>query len=58
MPHNLCTARPDDSLLYLLFHMVDSGVRHSPVIDTRGQTAGMVSIRDVIRPLLVGIFDG
>jgi len=58
MTRHISTARPDDSLLDLVFQMVDSGVRHIPVIDTRGQTAGMVSIRDVIRPLLVGIFDG
>jgi len=58
MTRHICTARPDDPLLDVVFQMVDASVRHIPVIGADGEIGGMVSIRDVLRPLLVERFGG
>ena len=36
----------------------DTGVRHIPVIDEDSELTGMVSIRDMVRPLLVAHLGG
>jgi CBS domain-containing protein len=56
MTHHIATARPDDSLLDVVYQMIDANVRHIPVVHADGHVAGIVSIRDVIRPLLVNHF--
>lgn len=53
MTSTVVSARPDDRLLDVVFLMTDAAVRHVPVIDEHGEMSGMVSIRDVVRPLLV-----
>jgi CBS domain-containing protein len=53
MTRTVTSARPDDRLLEVVFLMTDAGVRHIPVIDENGRLTGMVSIRDMVRPLLV-----
>lgn len=53
MTRTVVSARPDDRLLDVVFLMTDAGVRHVPVIDEHGEMSGMVSIRDMVRPLLV-----
>jgi CBS domain-containing protein len=56
MTRHIATARPEDSLLDVVFQMVDASVRHIPVVDADGDVVGMVSIRDVLRPLLLNRF--
>jgi signal-transduction protein with cAMP-binding, CBS, and nucleotidyltransferase domain len=58
MTRTVVSARPDDRLLDVVFLMADAGVRHVPVIDEHGETSGMVSIRDMVRPLLVAHLGG
>jgi CBS domain-containing protein len=58
MTRTVISARPDDRLLDVVFLMTDTGVRHIPVIDEHGDISGMVSIRDMIRPLLVAHLGG
>jgi CBS domain-containing protein len=48
----LVSARPEDSLDYAAYRMLDSAVRHLPVEDGDGRIVGMVSIRDLLRPFL------
>jgi CBS domain-containing protein len=52
------SALPGDPLLDVVFLMIDALVRHVPVIGQDGDIAGMISIRDVLRPLLVDRLGG
>jgi CBS domain-containing protein len=58
MTPTIASARPDDRVLEVIFLMTDSGIRHVPVIDEHGRVEGMVSIRDLLRPLLVANLGG
>ena len=58
MTRTVVSARPDDRLLDVVFVMTDAAVRHVPVIDEHGEMSGMVSIRDMVRPLLVANLGG
>jgi CBS domain-containing protein len=58
MTRTVVSARPEDRLLDLVFLMTDAAVRHVPVIDEHGEMSGMVSIRDIVRPLLVAYLGG
>jgi CBS domain-containing protein len=58
MTRTVISARPDDRLLDVVLLMTDTGVRHVPVIDEDGEMSGMVSIRDMVRPLLVAHLGG
>jgi len=58
MTGTVVSARPDDRLLDIVFLMTDAGARHVPVIDEHGEMTGMVSIRDMVRPLLVAHLGG
>jgi len=58
MTRTVISARPDDRLLDVLFLMTDAAIRHVPVVDDHGEIAGMVSIRDMVRPLLVAHLGG
>lgn len=49
----IVAARPGDRLLDVIFLMLAEGVRHVPVVDEVGTVTGMVSVRDLLRPLLV-----
>jgi CBS domain-containing protein len=53
MTATIASARPDDRVLDVVFLMTESGIRHVPVMDENGRLEGMVSIRDLLRPLLV-----
>jgi CBS domain-containing protein len=53
MASPVIAARPEDPLLDVAFLMFDNVIRHVPVIDERGQVTGTVSVRDLLRPLLV-----
>lgn len=47
------TSRPDDTVLDVALQMLDSGARHLPVVDDLGHAQGMVSLRDLLRPLVL-----
>lgn len=46
------TARPTDPILDVAYLMLDAGIRHVPLVDEHGTLAGMLSLRDIERPLL------
>jgi CBS domain-containing protein len=45
-------AGPYDTLQDIAYQMLQSGIRHLPVQDGSGRVVGMVSIRDLLRPLI------
>jgi CBS domain-containing protein len=57
MSHDVVSLRPHDSLYDAAVDMLDLGIRHVPVLDERGAVLGMVSIRDLLRPLLTASLD-
>jgi signal-transduction protein with cAMP-binding, CBS, and nucleotidyltransferase domain len=57
MSHDIVSVRPDDTLYDAAIDMLDLGIRHVPVLDERGTLRGMVSIRDLLRPLLTASFE-
>jgi len=59
MSRNVISAQPADPLLDVVFLMLDAAVRHIPVIDDDlDQVLGVVSMRDLLQPLLVDRFGG
>lgn len=59
MSRNVVSAQPADPVLDVVFLMLDAGVRHIPVVaDDLDQLVGVVSMRDLLRPLLVDRFGG
>lgn len=56
MSISVVSVRPHDTLYDAAVDMLDLGIRHVPVMDERGRALGMVSIRDLIRPLLTASF--
>jgi CBS domain-containing protein len=46
------TARPSDPILDVAYLMLDAGIRHVPLVDEYGTVTGMLSLRDIERPLL------
>jgi len=54
----LIAVRPTDSLYDAAAQMLDYGIRHMPVADADADYSGVISIRDVLRPLLVESFGG
>lgn len=46
------TARPTDPILDVAYLMLDAGIRHVPLVDEEGTVTGMLSLRDIERPLL------
>jgi predicted transcriptional regulator len=50
MAEELITVAPGDQLLDAIHFMLDSEVRHLPVVED-GVTAGMISVRDALRAL-------
>jgi signal-transduction protein with cAMP-binding, CBS, and nucleotidyltransferase domain len=57
MSHDVVSVRPGDAVYDAAIDMLDLGFRHVPVLDERGTVLGMVSVRDLIRPLLLGVLD-
>jgi signal-transduction protein with cAMP-binding, CBS, and nucleotidyltransferase domain len=57
MSHDVVSVRPGDPIYDAAIDMLDLGFRHVPVLDDRGTVLGMVSVRDLIRPLLMGALD-
>jgi signal-transduction protein with cAMP-binding, CBS, and nucleotidyltransferase domain len=52
MSHDVVSVRPDDTFYDAAVDMLDLGIRHVPVLDERGAVLGMVSVRDLLRPLI------
>ena len=57
MSHEVVSVRPDDTLYDAAVDMLDLGIRHVPVLDERDAVLGMVSVRDLLRPLLTASLD-
>jgi CBS domain-containing protein len=52
MSSSLIAARTGDTLEDVAYEMLEGGIRHLPVMDDEGRAIGMVSVRDLLRPLL------
>jgi len=50
-PH-LIAAKPWDSLDEAAYQMLEDAIRHVPVVDGDDRVVGMISVRDLLRPLL------
>ena len=57
MSHDVVSLRPDDTLRDAAFDMLDLGFRHVPILGKKGAVLGMVSVRDLLRPLLTASID-
>jgi CBS domain-containing protein len=57
MSHDVVSLRPDDTLYDAAIDMLDLGIRHVPVLDERDELVGIVSVRDLLRPLVVASLD-
>jgi signal-transduction protein with cAMP-binding, CBS, and nucleotidyltransferase domain len=53
----IVSVRPTDTVYDAAVDMLDRGIRHVPVLDDRGEVLGMVSVRDLLRPLMTGSFE-
>ena len=47
------SARPEDTVLDVALQMLDTGTRHVPLVDALGRPSAMVSLRDLLRPLIL-----
>ncbi len=47
------TVRPEDTVLDVALEMLDAGTRHLPVVDALAHPEGMISLRDLLRPLVL-----
>lgn len=47
------SVRPEDTVLDVALQMLDAGTRHLPVVDELARPQGMVSLRDLLRPLVL-----
>jgi CBS domain-containing protein len=52
MTPRVIVARTDDRLVDVAYLMFDDVIRHVPVVDEDGYVTGIVSVRDLLRPLL------
>jgi CBS domain-containing protein len=46
-------AEPTDRVLSAVIDMIDRGIRHLPLFDDAHRCVGMVSMRDLLRPMLI-----
>jgi CBS domain-containing protein len=58
MTRYVIAARLEDPLFDVASLMLDDAVRHLPVADEHGAVVGMVSIRDLVGPLLLDALEG
>lgn len=52
MSDHVVSLQPQDCLYDAAVDMLDLGIRHVPILDEGGAVLGMVSVRDLLRPLL------
>jgi CBS domain-containing protein len=57
MSVDVVSVRPLDTLYDAAVDMLDLGIRHVAVLDEHGAVMGMVSVRDLLRPLLTASLD-
>jgi len=57
MSYDLVALRPSDAVYDAAIDMLDLGIRHVAVLDEYGTAVGMVSVRDLLRPLVVGALE-
>jgi signal-transduction protein with cAMP-binding, CBS, and nucleotidyltransferase domain len=57
MSSDVVSVRPGDAVYDAAVDMLDVGIRHVPVVDEHGTVLGMVSVRDLLRPLLLGALE-
>lgn len=53
MTSYLISARREDPIYDAAAQMLDDMIRHMPVVDGDGRIVGIVSVRDLLRPLLL-----
>jgi CBS domain-containing protein len=58
MTRYVISARLEDPLFDAASQMLDDAIRHLPVADENGTVVGMVSIRDLLGPLLLDALGG
>lgn len=54
----IVSARPEDPLFDVAGQMIDDEIRHLPILDENGAVVGMVSVRDLLRPMLLDALSG
>lgn len=52
MSTHVIAARIGDTAHDVAYQMLEHGIRHLPVVDDEGRLVGLVSIRDVLRPVV------
>lgn len=52
MNTHLVAARTSDTAHDVAYQMLEHGIRHLPILDEEGRLVGMVSIRDILRPVV------
>ena len=57
MSPDVVALRPDDAVYDAAVDMLDLGIRHVAVLDHHGTAVGMVSVRDLLRPLVVSALE-
>ena len=57
MSPDVVSVRPGDTLYDAAVDMLDLGIRHVAVVDEHDAVLGMVSVRDLLRPLLSASLD-
>jgi len=59
MSRNVISAQSADPVIDVVFMMLDAGIRHVPVIDDDlDELVGIISLRDLLQPLLIDHFGG
>ena len=53
MTPQMLVARPHDRVLTAAMDMIDREIRHLPLFDAAGRCTGVVSMRELLRPMLV-----
>lgn len=57
MNTDLVALRPEDAVYDAAVDMLDLGIRHVAVVDEHGTAVGMVSVRDLLRPLVISALE-
>jgi CBS domain-containing protein len=59
MTNYIISARPEDPLFDVAGQMIDDDIiRHLPILDENSAVVGMVSVRDLLRPMLLDALSG
>jgi len=58
MTRYVVAAQVGDPVHEAAFEMLDGSIRHLPVVDEGGRVVAVVSVRDLLRPLLLDALEG